>query len=178
MVERMIGVTATGLVVLLAACGPVAPGMASGTPSGVTGSEVHLDRAEPSTLTFRSATANELWRVIPSVFQGLGIPGGVIDARSRIYGSPNVRLSSIGGQRVISMFRCTNEGTGMSSTTQYRVEFGIAVQPRAAAGGAELIVDVQAMGRLTDPSRSGTIHCVSNGALEGMLKERIEAALL
>ncbi|HSK20233.1 MAG TPA: hypothetical protein VK912_13855 [Longimicrobiales bacterium] len=178
MVERMIGVTATGLVVLLAACGPVAPGMASGTPSGVTGSEVHLDRAEPSTLTFRTATANELWRVMPSVFQGLGISAGVIDARSRIYGSPDVRLSSIGGQRVLSMFRCTNEGTGMASTTQYRVEFGIAVQPRPAGSGAELIVDVQAMGRLTDPSRSGTIHCVSNGVLEGMLKERLDAALL
>lgn len=178
MVERMIGVTATGLVVLLAGCGPVAPGMSSSTPSGVSGSEVHLDRAEPSTLTFRSATANDLWRVMPAVFQDLGIPAAVIDARSRIFGNPDVRLSSIGGQRVLTMFRCTNEGAGMASTTQYRVEFGIAVQPRTAGSGAELIVDVQAMGRLTDPSRSGTIHCVSNGALEGMLKERLEAALL
>ena len=177
MVERTIGVTA-GLLMALAGCGAVAPGMSPGAPSGVTGSEVHLDRAEPSTLTFRSATANDLWRVMPTVFQDLGIPAAVIDARSRIFGNPNVRLSSIGGQRVLSMFRCTNEGTGMASTTQYRVEFGIAVQPRPAASGAVLIVDVQAMGRLTDPARSGTVHCVSNGVLEKMLRERLEAAML
>lgn len=170
-------VRAVALLALGTACSTTAPGLSNLPPAGVTGDRVRVDEATPSILSFPSATADDVWRTLPAAFRHLGIEAGVMDRDAPSYGSVGVRLTTIAGKPARTLFRCTNEGTGMSSMTQYRIEFAIAAQPRTVAGaGAELIVRTQALGRFVD-ARSGTVHCVSNGSIENALKEHIDAEL-
>ncbi|HEX6135539.1 MAG TPA: hypothetical protein VFZ24_16325 [Longimicrobiales bacterium] len=172
--------TAAAMLVLSISCAPTSPPGLSGTvpPRGVAGDVVRVDEAAPSILAFPSARADELWLALPVAFERLGIPANVMDRGARIYGNPKVTSSTIAGRPARSLFRCSEGGAGVASMAQYRIEFGIAVQPRPVADrGAELIVQTQALGRIVEASRSGTIHCVSNGELESRMKEEIEAEL-
>ena len=65
----------------------------------------------------------------PSTWPGsdLSIKAGVM--RERVYGNNAIVMSSINGEGVRAMFRCGTEGTGPSSTVQYRIEFDIAASP-------------------------------------------------
>lgn len=166
---------AAALVAFSAACAPAGPRLSDTVPPpGVAGSTYRLEEARPSILEFPDATPEELWRVLPAAFDAAGIPANVMDRTARIYGNPQIRASSIGERPTRNLFRCTNEGVGVASFTQFRIEFGIAAQPRAVRdGGAELIVRTQAQGRFVDASRSGTVHCVSNGMMERTLRGHI-----
>lgn len=168
--------TGVTLLMLATACAGTPAGVGVTTPpAGISGNVVRVEEARPSILEFRYIQAEDIWAVLPNAFRALGITGGVMDPTDRVFGNPQIRATTLAGQQTRNMFRCTNEGSGPGSVTQYRVEFGIAAQPRAVEeGGSELIVRIQAVGRLTDSSRSGVIHCVSNGTIERRLKQQVE----
>jgi hypothetical protein len=163
----------------LAACAPATTGGSTEDPSGMSGmsgSVARLDDAAPSSLVFKNATAAEVWKVLPAAFNALKLEAGILDAANRIYGNQKVVESTIARQPVYDLFRCA-AGSGLSAN-DYRVEFGIAAQPRKLVdGGTELLVQISAFGRITSPSRTGNTHCVSNGSLERALDYQIQAEL-
>ncbi len=165
------------LPILAAGCASMTSGdVGGGMPATVGGPEARVEETLPSVLSFPEASVDDLWRVLPGAFQALGIPAGIIDARARVYGNGTVTETSVAGKATRDLFRCA-AGSGLS-LGQYRVQFGISAQPRAAIdGGAELFVQTVAFGRMVSASRSGTTHCVSNGTLELKLKEQMDAEL-
>lgn len=165
------------LVFLLFGCAGGTGGEIGPGPAGsFSGPEVRVDETLPSIMAFPYATVESVWRVLPAAFEALGIPAGVIDPSARIYGNGVVRETSVAGRPTRDLFRCS-AGSGLS-LGQYRVQFGIAAQPRPMAdGGTELFLQIEAFGRRVNASQSGTTHCVSNGILEMRLKEQVEAEL-
>ena len=167
--------------VLLLAAGCAAPQTVDGDdsvapPGAVSGETVRVDVAEPTLLEFRNASAEDVWKVLPTAFAVLRIPSGILDERSRVYGNQKVIVSTVLRTPIRELFRCGAEsGLGLSD---YRIEFGITAQPRALVkGGTELHIQTTALGRLTSPSRTGSTNCVSNGKLEQLLHRQIEVEL-
>ncbi len=158
-------------------CAPATGGpMGTGLPATASGPEVRVDEALPSVLAFPEATVEELWKVLPAAFRALGITAGVTDADALVYGNGRVPETTVAGRSTRDLFRCS-AGAGLS-LGQYRIQFGITAQPRRVrTGGSELFVQTAAFGRFVSASQSGTVYCVSNGALEGKIKEQAEAEL-
>jgi len=142
----------------------------------MAGPEVRVDEALPSVLDFPRTTVEDLWRVLPATFQALGIPAGILDAGSMVYGNDRVTQTTVAGKATRDLFRCGSQsGLAVGS---YRVEFGITAQPRKTPdGGAELFVQTLAAGRLVSGSRAGVTHCVSDGTLEAKIKEQVAVEL-
>jgi len=168
-----------GCVAILAiAAGCASPGarspeIVSGITTSRTDVEVRVQAAPPSRLEYRRVSPDSMWKLLPKAFSDLGIKAGVM--QPRVYGNNAIVMSNINGEAVRGMFRCGNEGTGPSSTVQYRIEFDIAASPVArTGGGSELIIQTRALGTSVDATRSGKIDCVSNGALEKKLKAQID----
>jgi hypothetical protein len=169
---------ALSVVLLAVACAPATTGGSTEAVTSVAtsgGSTVRVDQADPSAMTFREATVDDVWKVLPAAFAALRIEGAVMDPAAKVYGNPKVIMSTIARQNVRDMFRCGAEGLSMAD---YRLEFGIAAQPRKiVSGGTELSVQTTALGRSTSASRSGNTHCVSNGRLELALEKQIRVEL-
>ena len=165
------------LSALAAGCAPTSgTQMGTGLQGSMAGPEVRVDETLPSVLAFPGATVEDLWRVLPATFQALDIPAGVIDPEALIYGNGRVTETTVAGESTRDLFRC-GSSSGLS-VAQYRVQFGISVQPRNVEGrGAELFLQTQAFGRLVSGSRSGTTNCVSNGTLEKKIQEQLEVEL-
>jgi hypothetical protein len=165
------------VVVIASGCaaGPAGQ-LGTGLPGSVSGPEVRIEDAPPSVLAFPGASADDLWKVLPVTFQALDIPAGIMDPGARVYGSEKVTEATVAARSTRDLFRCGADA-GLSPS-QYRVQFGITAQPRRTpSGGAELIVQTAAFGRLVSASRSGTTHCVSNGSLELKIKEQVDIEL-
>ncbi|HSJ10764.1 MAG TPA: hypothetical protein VK928_12650 [Longimicrobiales bacterium] len=148
------------------------------TPSGIAGNEVRVDLPAPAIIEFPYHSADLVWRVIPAVFAELRLPAQVMDARNMVYGSQRVTVGSIGGEPTRSHFRCSTDGSAASGATALRIQFGITAQPKAIGPTkTELIVQIIGHGSPIEASRTGNINCISNGRLEGRLKQAIEAEL-
>jgi len=118
----------------------------------------------------------DLWKVLPATFEALDIPAGILDARNLVFGNDRITKTRVAGESTRGLFRC-GASSGLA-VSQYRVEFGITVQPRAVPdGGVELFMQTAAFGRLVSASRSGTTHCVSNGTLEQKIREQVAVEL-
>ena len=121
--------------------------------------------------------ADAAWRVLPQVYQELGLGGAVLDAEERTFANPQVTARTIGRSRTTSLFRCANEGTGASSAGQLRIQFSISTTVSAAADGeTQLRTDIVATGRPLEGTSTGPLLCISRGILEAAIEERILAA--
>ena len=167
----------TGWILLsVFAAGCAGGQLGSGLQGTAPGPEVRVDETLPSVLAFPRASVEDLWRVLPAAFRALEIPAGIIDPGALIYGNGRVTETSVAGRSTRDLFRCG--ATSGLSRGQYRIQFGISVQPRKVeGGGAELFLQTQASGSLVSGSRSGTTNCVSNGTLELRLKEQMDIEL-
>jgi hypothetical protein len=169
-----------GLALALAGCaspGAAGPEAMSGITTSRTDAEVRTQAPPPSRLEFPKISPDSLWKLVPKAFDYLGIKAGVLPTGTRVYGNYAIVMSSITGDPVRPMFRCSNE-TGPSTTAQYRIEFDIAASPvMRSAGGSELVVQIRATGASMDASRSGKIDCLSNGNIEKKLKAQLESLM-
>ena len=162
------------LLVFAAGCAPMSGGQLGTGLQGTTGgSEVRVDETPPSVILFPEASVEDLWRVLPATFRALEIPAGIIDPDALLFGNGRITETRVAGKSTRNLFRCgASSGLLMD---QYRIQFGISVQPRRVpGGGAELFVLIEAFGRIVSASRSGETHCVSNGTLELKINEQMK----
>jgi hypothetical protein len=161
--------------VLLHGCATGSGHVGSDLAADVSGDQARVGAPTPGVLEFPNRTADDLWRALPAAFSALGIEGGVIDPRARVYGAYQVGTSQVAGKPLRDLFRCGSESS--LSGRQYRIRFDITAQPRTLVhGGTELTVRIVGVGTVASPDASGTTQCVSNGTIETQLKQALGGA--
>jgi hypothetical protein len=148
----------------------------------VTGSaagnlSVGMSAATDAKTTTVPFAPDQVWRVLPGVFDSFAIPLSSVDDKSKVLGNTGFnirrRLGSIPLPRLID---CGTTQGGPSAET-YDIRLSVLTQVRAADGGASSIVTtVEAMGRPV--AFSGEyVRCSSTGALETRIADAVTAQL-
>lgn len=148
---------------------------------GGTGVALQLSGEGSVSETTLEVGPSEAWRVLPEVYDVLGLGGAVTDAVGRSFGNPEVTSRTVAGSRTDSFFRCANEGAGPSAVNRYRIRFSITTTVGEAEDGTtRLTTDVVATGRPWEGTSSGAVVCTSKGTLEAAIErgvlERARAA--
>jgi hypothetical protein len=168
--------------VLLSACaGTADPGEPAAYQPAVidrgTGVEVRV--SETGSVAERTVEVSPAaaWRVLPRVYQALGLGGRVLDAGQRSFGNPLVSARTVGGTRVEALFRCANEGTGPSSVNRLQVRFSVSTTVSGEGEGeARIRTSIVATGRPLEGTSTGQLICISRGILEAAIEKEIAAA--
>jgi hypothetical protein len=132
--------------------------------------------ARPGTGTL-AAKIDDVWRVLPAVYESLGIPITQLDQAGRIVGNPEFRLRrQLGGVSLARYLDCGRAQTGPNAES-YEITMAIATQVQAAAGGQTTVSTlVDASARPVSFTGTST-PCTTNGGLEerilSMIRDRL-----
>jgi hypothetical protein len=111
------------------------------------------------------ASASEVWRVLPAVFQQLGIEATFVDPGAAAMGNSRYTRARIEGRQLSTYLDCGSGLTGPYADA-YAVTLSLLVQlDGAGGGGTEVRTTVDAYARARGVS-ARPIHCQSRGALE------------
>lgn len=177
------------LLFLLAGCGASQAGIA-GAPR-VQPTTTSIETGEGNTYVIsrmleRSVASATLpvepdaaWSALPEVYRELGVPVTMVDARNRMLGTMDNRLSRIGSARPSRYLDC---GSGLAGNYAniYHVFVTLFTQLEPAEGGGTA-VHTQLEAAARDPAHSNNaIRCTTRGVLEkeiaDALRARIEAS--
>lgn len=114
------------------------------------------------------------WRALPEVYRELGVPVTLVDARNRMLGTTENRLSRIGAQRPSRYLDC---GSGLAGqyANVYHVFVTLVTQLEPAEGGGTT-VHTQLEAAARDPGHSNNpIRCTTRGVLEKEIAEALRA---
>lgn len=119
----------------------------------------------------------QVWRVLPSAFDSVGLVVSAIDAASHVIDNGGVRLSRRLGGVPLSWYIDCGSGRVGSSVDNYDIVLNVRTQLRASDSMAtSVITEVQAMGRPAAFSQDYS-RCSSTGKLESRLADVIQAKL-
>lgn len=119
----------------------------------------------------------QVWRVLPSAYDSVGLVVNAMDAASRLIDNGGVKLSrQLGGVPLSRYIDCGSARVG-SSIDNYDIVLNVRTQLRANDSVAtSVITEVQAMGRPAAFSQDYS-RCSSTGKLESYLADVIQARL-
>jgi len=171
----------------LSACGATTSGNAS--PSGVDVTVISTELGEYRIERPRqadghsvrmSASAGDVFSVLPSVYRDLGIPLGTVDTNRFILGNTEHRASRrIAGVRMSRFFRCGRSG-GFGAELADAGPVRISIISRVDADGADgarIRTDTSAEARSTDGTSTARSACASTGLLEALVVAMAEERL-
>jgi hypothetical protein len=172
----------------LAAC--ASPGGGTGTPSPVVETVRVTGGAGPGTIAMgmsgsstspKAATlrfaVDDVWRVLPAVYDSLAIPLSTVDAASRTIGNSGFSgRRRLGKTPMIRFFDCGSTQGGPSAET-YDLHISVLSQVRPGeSGAATLTTTIEVMGRPV--AFSGEyVRCSSMGVLESRIADGVKAQL-
>lgn len=143
-----------------------------------TGATVRLESDRATSQTTVAADAERVWAVLPSVYEEMGIPAGVLDADRRTFGTERFTRTRIAGRRTEEYARCASSASGPSSVTAYRIRLWIATEVEAVTPGASLLrTRVTGSATPMEGTSTSASRCVSTGELEHEIATRVAAAL-
>jgi hypothetical protein len=138
--------------------------------------------AQLSTVTSDASNAvtvdlptDQVWRVLPAVYESLGIPVGQLDASTRVIGNPSLKVRRrLGDVPLTRYYNCRSTQGGANAETY---ELHLSVLTRVAQSAAEMTTvstAVQATGRPVSFA-GDPVRCTSTGALEARIVEALKA---
>ena len=174
------------LIVALTACAGTssssAPAPAAQTVRVVgsgTGAALRMDASGSSSIHTLSASADQVWRALPAVFDSLGVPVATVDASKRIIGNSGfkvrTRLKGVSLSRYIDCGNSTQIGANADSYDVHLV-MTAEVQPAETAGTAKVITHFQALAKPVNFSQEYS-QCSSKGSLETKFIDILNARL-
>lgn len=171
----------SGLIALLF-CGCAAT--AGEAPRGVSpdaavtqtssGYDIRLRRDPSSAVPLAGASAEQVWRLLPAVYDELGIPLRHIDPATRTLGNRSVTSSRVGGERIAAFLRCGSQGMGPGGTGGYQLRLSVLTTVEDREGGAAVRTEVNGTAA---GATSASVTCASSGALERRVAERLQTLL-
>ena len=175
---RRLAVALLALSALACAAPPAGPPPGGGDtriePGGASRGILLSNEMASSSVTFPHS-ADRTWAALRSAFEALEIPFSE-NARETTLGHPGFSSRRIAGNRMSRYFDCGSNVTGPVAD-RYRVT--IAIQSAVLGESpdtSELVTTLDAVATARD-TRSGNLHCTSTGALERLIRERVEAIL-
>ena len=147
-----------------------------GTPRGGTGTQSWVDRlAGEAALSSEmvNAPADQVWSILPRVYEELGVNLSVIDSNRMWLGNTRFRLREINGERLSRFLDC-GSGVGIVSYADtYQVTMALLTGiSEGVEGGSEVQTHFQAVARPRAVS-GNDLRCTSRGTLERRIVEII-----
>lgn len=121
------------------------------------------------------ATPDQVWGVLPAVYQGLGIAVGTSLPDTKTIGNTKLVLNrSLAGRPLSDFLSCGDGPTGAPLANNYRVEMAlVTVLTPTPNGGTR--VETRVGASAANRAVSGaTVSCTTTGRLEAMIAERIK----
>ncbi len=124
-----------------------------------------------------AAPIERVWSVLPTVFDSLGIPMGLADSRTHVYGNRAFKAQrQLAGMRLSRLVDCGRSATGFNAD-RYQVTLSVVITLATAPDGSTSAY-IAVEGRATDPGVSGDpVRCSTTGQLEDVIAERLAARL-
>jgi len=123
------------------------------------------------------APVDQVWAVLPQIYEELGVPLAVHDSDAKAIGNSSFRVRRIGGTRLSQYLRC---GTGVTATPnadRYQVTISLTTRiSEANEGGTAIRTVVGATARPRDVGGS-VVNCASTGRLENRISEMVAEAV-
>jgi hypothetical protein len=119
------------------------------------------------------ATVEQVWGVLPGVYEELGIPLGGIDARDKRLGNTQFQPRRIGGSRLSRFLDC-GSGVAISSYADtYGVTMSLITRVKESDDG-RAVVQTQ-LHAVAEPKAvmGDPVFCTSNGTLESRIAELV-----
>jgi hypothetical protein len=173
----------TAFIFLTACASASSPPAGAGTPGSITGSDVgggtiRMGTDSRATSIFISATPEQVWAVLPSIYQELGIQTEMRDDALRTIGTRGFTGGRIGGKRTGDFVRCGNQGSGPSSGGMVRTRLTIVSRVTASGDGkSDLVTEVGGTATPVEGTSTGPTACASTGELEQRIKQMAEKAI-
>lgn len=120
---------------------------------------------------------DQVWAVLPAVYEEMEISAGVVNEEQRIFGNPNLVVNrTLAGERVSSYLDCGVNPIGAPVANSASVQINLRSQLSPSAGGTEIQTQLQALAQ-PRASSGGEVRCMSTGKLEARLAELVEQRL-
>jgi hypothetical protein len=140
--------------------------------------------AQMSTVNARAASVmtipsslDDVWKVLPAVYESLGIPITRVDATSHIIGNEGLKVRRRLGDAPLTRYLDCGSGQGGPNADTYEVHLAVLTEAREAApGSTHVSTTIQATARPLTFS-ADPVRCASNGALETLIVKRIKEGL-
>ena len=148
------------------------------TPSGAA-YEVRTTADNRSTDAVYSASADAVWRVLPLVFDSIGIKLTTMDSQGRTLGAQNARTRRrLGGEAMSRSLSCGVGVTGEDNANSYDVYLTVMSAVEAQGTDRALLRTwVQASARPTATS-GDAVRCGSTGWLERRIADQVAKRLV
>lgn len=157
---------------------PTAPSTAPATmrvstPAGNLNIRVRTDEMRSTFII--AAAPDRVWRALPAAFDSLGVPGGVVDAAARRFGTTGFRVRRrLGNAPVSRYFDCGQTQIGQNAD-EYDVQLQVlATLSVGTAGTTDVEVLLDARARPVAFSQ-GYQSCSTRGTLDTRLIELLRA---
>jgi hypothetical protein len=118
-----------------------------------------------------------VWRVLPRVFDSLGIATNTVDSKSYVMGNAGFRVRRLLGKVPLSKYIDCGNAQGPPSADTYEIQMSIVTQLTPGAGNATTVTTtLEASGRPITLS-SEYSRCTSRGVLEPAIAAVAQARL-
>lgn len=121
------------------------------------------------------APLERVWTALQEVYQELELPVSRFEPAEGFIGNDGFNVRRIDGRRMSRYLDCGQGMTGPHAD-DYAITMSLYTVVDTHGQGTELVIDLDAMGRPRDTA-GNTVHCVSEGRLEALILERLEARL-
>lgn len=124
------------------------------------------------------APVDQVWAVLPQIYEELGVPLAMHDAVGKRIGNSSFRARRIGGKRLSQYLRCGGSGpTATPNADRYQVTMSLTTRlSDASEGGTAISTVVGATARPRDVGGS-VVNCASTGRLEEQISEMVKEAV-
>jgi hypothetical protein len=123
------------------------------------------------------APVENVWRVLPSVYERLDVPLSVLDTVAKQVGNRSFRPRRIGGSRLSKYIDCGRGITATQNADAYQVTMSLLTKVKQADGGGTLL-SIEISGNAKPRAVSGNpVRCVSKGTLETFMADLVRERL-
>lgn len=136
-------------------------------------SDMQLTHEAAVTSEVIPASAEQLWRALPGVYQALGLPINSADSNARLLATRE-RVRRIDGRGMATFFTCPGPYGNLAGSGDVYLVLRTQVLA-SSADQATVRHDVEAVARAS--SGSNQVRCNSRGTLEKLLNEALVAAV-
>lgn len=120
-----------------------------------------------------AASADQLWRALPGVYQAVGLPINGADSNARLVATSE-RVRRIDGKNMSTYFNCPGPYGNLAGSGDVYLVLRTQILPGSDAQ-ATVRHEVEAVARAS--SGSNQVRCNSRGALERLINEALVAAV-